>query len=113
MKSPRFLRKREKRSLLVLRQVSGDSMLPALKPGFPVVASGRFKALDVGDVVIIRHGGLEKIKRISSIKDDRLYLRGDNQEHSTDSRTFGWLHESAVVAKVIWPRKLHKKDPRR
>ncbi len=79
-------------------------MLPALRPGFVVLATGRFKALLVGDVVIVRHGGLEKIKRIADIKGDRLYLRGDNEAHSTDSRSFGWLHESVVVARVIWPK---------
>lgn len=90
---------------MIIRQVAGDSMLPALRPGFIVLASGRFKVLSVGDIVVIRHGGLEKIKRIAGIKDGRLYLRGDNEAHSTDSRSFGWLHESVVLAKVIWPKR--------
>ncbi len=80
-------------------------MLPTLRSGFIVVASGRFKVLAVGDVVIVWHGGLEKIKRIAGKKGDRLYLRGDNDAHSTDSRSFGWLHESVVVAKVLWPKR--------
>ncbi|HEX8762172.1 MAG TPA: S26 family signal peptidase [Candidatus Saccharimonadales bacterium] len=108
MKSLKFSlqpsRRPNKRSFLLLRQVSGDSMLPALRPGFPVIATGHYKTLVVGDVVIIHHGGLEKIKRIVDIRKDRLFVRGDNQAHSTDSRSFGWLHASVVVAKVLWPR---------
>lgn len=80
-------------------------MLPALRPNVVVFATSRFKSLAVGDVVIIRHGGLEKIKRIADIRNDRLFVRGDNDAHSTDSRSFGWLHVSVVSAKVVWPRR--------
>jgi len=79
-------------------------MLPTLRPRAIVIATGRYKAVARGDMVIISHGGLEKIKRVSLIKADRVYVIGDNQQRSTDSRTFGWLHRSAVIAKVIWPR---------
>ena len=80
-------------------------MLPTLRPGHVVVGTGHYKSLDVGDIVIIRHGGLEKIKRIRELKADRVFLVGDNQGYSTDSRSFGWLHTSVIVAKVIWPKR--------
>lgn len=107
MKSPKFFGKPKKRpKLVLLRLVRGDSMLPALRPGHVVVGTGRYALLRPGDVVIVRHGGLEKIKRIGQINKDQLFLVGDNQAHSTDSRAFGWLHVSVVVAKVVWPRGL-------
>jgi len=90
-------------------------MLPALKPGRIVIAWGRSGNILPGDVVIIRHGGLEKIKRVMLVNanDKRLFVMGDNQEHSTDSRTFGWLHKSAVQGRVIWPRSIYRiqKEP--
>lgn len=91
---------------LLIRRVVGDSMLPALKPGKLVVASAWFRRLHPGQVVIITHDGLEKIKRIEQVdmRQQRLFVAGDNPEHSTDSRHFGWLPLSVVVAIVRWPR---------
>ena len=78
-------------------------MAPRLRPGMLVVATGCYSKVQVGDIVIISHDGLEKIKRISDIKDDKIYILGDNLDASTDSRHFGWLARSSVLAKVIWP----------
>jgi len=55
-------------------------------------------------VVIIRHNGKEKIKRVHEVADDKLFVLGDNAAASTDSRDFGWLPRETVTAKVIWPR---------
>lgn len=104
MKFLRFFGKLKKPRLFVLRRIVGDSMLPTLKPGHIVVGTSRYTGLVPGDVVVVRHGGLEKVKRIKELKHDHLYLVGDNENKSTDSRTFGWLHVSVVAAKVIWPR---------
>lgn len=79
-------------------------MLPTLKPGRIVVATGAYFQLQNDDVVIILHNGLEKVKRIQSIKNGRVFVVGDNTAHSTDSATFGWLDKSMIKAKVIWPR---------
>jgi phage repressor protein C with HTH and peptisase S24 domain len=79
-------------------------MLPTLRPGRVVVATGWHGALRKDDVIIIRHRGLEKVKRIHQIAGRRLYVLGDNHARSTDSHTFGWLDIETVVGKVIWPR---------
>jgi phage repressor protein C with HTH and peptisase S24 domain len=82
----------------------GESMLPSFRPGQVVVALPR-RPLRVGDVVIVRHENLEKIKRVVHLDGNRLFVVGDNEEASTDSRMFGWLDlEQALVGKVVWPR---------
>lgn len=78
-------------------------MLPHLVPGKIVLAWG-FGRPKIGDVVILTHDGLEKVKRIAHIEGERLYVIGDNAEASTDSRQFGPVDRTAVLAKVIWPR---------
>ncbi|HEY1835444.1 MAG TPA: S26 family signal peptidase [Candidatus Saccharimonadales bacterium] len=104
MRLPKFSGKPKKLKPLLLRQIAGKSMLPQFWDGRVVVASGWFGRLRPHDVVIIRHDGLEKIKRIRQINDERLFVVGDNEAASTDSRDFGWLEYAAVQAKVIWPR---------
>lgn len=79
-------------------------MLPALRPGQIILVAGRSKFIVPGDVVIIKHGGREKVKRVMLVSGSRLFVVGDNQAESTDSRTFGWLFMSTVKGRVIWPR---------
>ena len=104
MKSLRFFGKLKKPSVYILRRVVGDSMLPTLRPGHIVVGAVRYAQLMPGDVVVVGHDGMEKVKLVKELKQNQVYVVGDNENHSTDSRTFGWLHLSAVAAKVIWPR---------
>ncbi len=104
MKSPKSFGKQKKRRLFIIRRVTGDSMLPTLTAGHIIIGVTRFKAVRIGDVVVIRHQGLEKIKRIQQVRDGQVYLVGDNPTHSTDSRSFGWLSVSVVCARVVWPR---------
>jgi phage repressor protein C with HTH and peptisase S24 domain len=59
----------------------------------------------IGDVVLLHHGNMEKIKRIIRIEPDGLYVRGDNLVASTDSRTFGLLSHSSVKARAVWPNR--------
>lgn len=88
----------------LLRRVTGESMLPVLRPGQIVLAMRLHKTLLVGDVVIITHEGKEKIKRIKEVQEGEFFVVGDNLPASTDSRNFGWLSKKAVIAKVWRPR---------
>lgn len=82
-------------------------MLPSLKPGQIVIAICTNK-LRVGDIVIMDHNRLEKIKRVTGLKDNTMYVTGDNPANSTDSRNFGWLPIPDGIARVVYPRRLHK-----
>ncbi|HSX17532.1 MAG TPA: S26 family signal peptidase [Patescibacteria group bacterium] len=79
-------------------------MMPALSPGTIVIARARPKRVVPGDVVIIRHEGRDKIKRVQQVGERGIYVVGDNQRLSTDSRDFGWLDMSTITGKVWWPR---------
>lgn len=77
-------------------------MLPTLPEGQLVfiVPFGRPK---VGDIVMVRHDGLEKIKRVARIDNARVYLLGDNPVASTDSRHFGWVGLETIVGRAVRP----------
>lgn len=77
-------------------------MHPTLRKGMLVLAI-RFLHIGPGDVVIVRHNNLEKVKRVEKLQDKQVFLIGDNPDSSTDSRAFGWLPQKAIIAKVIWP----------
>jgi type IV secretory pathway protease TraF len=82
-------------------------MAPKLRPGQLIWATTLFHKLRPGQVVIIEQGNKELIKRIERIERDgaeeRLFVIGDNLDVSHDSRQFGWLDRSNVVARVFKP----------
>jgi len=103
MRSPKFFGLLKKpKPVFVLRRVAGPSMQPALAEG-QVVIGYRSKHLAADDIVIFRHDGLDKIKRVAWLDEGQLYVVGDNPECSRDSRHFGMISLSQVVAKVIIP----------
>lgn len=77
-------------------------MAPTLRAG-QLVIGRQTRELHAGDVVIVSHNGIEKIKRIEQQQGDLIYLLGDNASASTDSRDFGWLPAKTIIAKVVWP----------
>jgi len=108
MKLPTFLRKLSarliERSPFLIRCVQGHSMVPILPPGTYVWGWKPAKKFRVGDVIIFEHDGKEKIKRIQDIQPDgKFFVLGEHRETSTDSRHFGAIDPSSVLAKIIWP----------
>jgi signal peptidase I len=95
----------EKRSTipLMLRRVKGDGMYPTLEKG-QLVLIRRRPILKVNDIIVFVHNGAEKVKRITGIEGDFLYVVGDNPRYSTDSRHYGYVSRNAVIGTVIFPR---------
>jgi nickel-type superoxide dismutase maturation protease len=90
--------------LILIRRVVGQSMSPSLKPGQLIIGLYLGKP-KVGELIIFRHKGLEKIKRIDKIEHESFFVIGDNPQQSTDSRQFGPINSSQVLARIVWPRR--------
>jgi phage repressor protein C with HTH and peptisase S24 domain len=83
-------------------RVTGPSMEPTLHEGdllavIPIVEPR------TGDVVVVRARGIEMVKRVTSIDDGVVHLRGDNRGASTDLYVDAEDVEGVVVARY-WPR---------
>lgn len=76
-------------------------MIPALAPGERVLVHYGV-SFSNGDIVLVDHSDRIDIKRVTRIEDDRIFVEGDNAEVSIDSRTYGPVANSAVIAKVVW-----------
>ncbi len=77
-------------------------MLPTLKPGQDILVWCWFYKLKVGDLVAIKVNGKEMVKRIESFNGRGIFVSGDNESGSTDSRTFGPIKKNQIIGKVIW-----------
>jgi signal peptidase I len=92
--------------------VEGDSMLPAFRHGDRVLVwawAYRSRPPAPGDVVVVRdpeRADRVLIKRVASpplgAPAGHLYVLGDNEPMSRDSRCFGALPRSAVIGRVLW-----------
>lgn len=87
----------------MLRRVKGDGMYPTLEKGQLVVVRRR-PSFRVNDIVVFLYNGAEKVKRISGIEGDFLYVIGDNPLYSTDSRQYGYIRRDKVLGTIIFPR---------
>ncbi len=90
-----------RRKILLLRKISGNSMLPKYPHGKIILAYGIIKKISPGDVIIFPHKGIEKIKCVDKVTSDKVYVLGFNLLESTDSRDFGWIDRNLVLAKVL------------
>ncbi len=82
-------------------------MLPLLQPGDEVlvdVRAYRNQGPQVGDVVMVQHPHqpeTKMVKRVTAVlPNDTYHVEGDNLEHSTDSRTFGFLQRQLILGRV-------------
>lgn len=82
-------------------EVRGGSMEPFLKGGDRLFASN-FSKPKKGDVVIIRRGSKEIVKRVGHVKGDLFYVLGDNPGNSEDSRDFGFISRKEIIGKVLF-----------
>lgn len=85
--------------------VFGNSMLPTLKPGQDILCFNWAYLTTKpkkGDMVVIKHQGKEMIKRVQKTQQRGVFVMGDNQTESTDSRSFGPLDQENVIGKVIY-----------
>ena len=88
-------------------RVDGPSMLPTLRPGdLLAVRPLRPDEPRTGQLVVVRRGDIEIVKRVSATVDghalaaDEIWLMGDNPDASTDSRTTGPAARRDVVGIV-------------
>ena len=77
-------------------------MYPYLKEGSIVLASNVL-SVRKGSIIIFKHQGIHKIKRVDKLKNKSLFVTGINQAESTDSRDFGWIDMATIQAVVFYP----------
>ncbi len=86
--------------------VSGLSMIPTLAPGERLLVRTDGPIV-IGDIAVFRRGDQFEVKRITRIEADGIFVQGDNDLVSTDSRTYGIVpHEDVigVVSYRLWPK---------
>lgn len=85
--------------------VSGHSMIPTLNPGQNILVFNWFYIFvkpKIGDIVVIKVGSKEMVKRVRSIVDRNIFVMGDNPTDSLDSRKFGPIGKNQIIGKVVW-----------
>jgi nickel-type superoxide dismutase maturation protease len=99
-------------------KIEGDSMAPKINKGDIVLLVPRSyeflskrtrfiprTSVSLGDIVIARHPyrrGLKILKRVREIDvEGNMFLRGDNDAESTDSRTLGWFAPKEIEGRVV------------
>ncbi|MBI2599802.1 S26 family signal peptidase [Candidatus Daviesbacteria bacterium] len=80
-------------------------MLPTLKNGQDILVFNWWKllGLKIGDIVVVKKNRKEMVKRVGQMSFDHgIFVVGDNQKFSTDSRRFGPIKKEQIIGKAIW-----------
>lgn len=80
-------------------------MTPVLRPGQDIL-SFNWAYLggkpQVGDIVVIKVGDKEMVKRVQKVHDREVFVGGDNKKGSHDSRHFGPVNMNQIIGKVVY-----------
>lgn len=85
--------------------ISGNSMYPTLRPGQSVVSSNWhyfFRKPKKGDIVVLKQNGRFIVKRLQKASGRHIFVVGDNQKESTDSREYGAIDKKNLIGKVVF-----------
>ena len=86
--------------------VSGLSMIPTLAPSERLLVRTDGPIV-IGDIVVFERGSQFDIKRILRIEAEGIFVQGDNELVSTDSRTYGLIPHDNVIGFAtyrLWPK---------
>ena len=84
--------------------VKGNSMFPTLKDGDSICFEKfNHHRIEVNDIIVCKHPfktDFNIIKRVTKIKEKKLFIEGDNKEISSseDSHNFGYININKVIA---------------
>jgi nickel-type superoxide dismutase maturation protease len=87
-------------------EVKGSSMEPCLFDGDRLIAKriGSNQRLNPGEIAVLTdpRDCRPLIKRVLEVNGRGVFVVGDNESRSTDSRTFGPVARSAILGKVVY-----------
>jgi len=82
-------------------------MEPSLPSGSMVLVNRIYYFLGspkTGDIVAVKdpRDGKILIKRVNKLSGNKVFVLGDNEKQSTDSRKFGMIEISSIIGKVVY-----------
>lgn len=86
--------------------VQGCSMYPTLQENDFLICNTLDKDVEIGDIVIIKplicFSDNYVIKRVTNVSDSKIFIEGDNKEHSFDSRNVGWIDKENILGTILF-----------